>query len=74
MLAKLNVRLQLEHLSTHPQVQTALREGRLETHGWYYDIKTGEVQCWLEGQNRWAPVHESASGRSLTQGREARHA
>jgi carbonic anhydrase len=73
-LTKLNVRLQLEHLATHPQVLAKLREGALQLHGWYYQIQSGEVQSWHEGRNSWVPVHESGSGFSGSGSREARHA
>jgi carbonic anhydrase len=36
-----NVRLLIEHLMTYPSVQQAVREGRIEVHGLYYDLKTG---------------------------------
>ena len=38
-----NVRIQLEHLQTHPTVAAKLRRGALELHGWVYSIPTGEV-------------------------------
>jgi carbonic anhydrase len=38
-----NVRIQLEHLQTHPTVAAKLRRGALELHGWVYSIATGEV-------------------------------
>jgi carbonic anhydrase len=38
-----NVRIQLEHLQTHPTVAAKLRKGALELHGWVYSIATGEV-------------------------------
>ncbi len=38
-----NVRIQLEHLQTHPVVASRLRSKRLELHGWVYSIETGDV-------------------------------
>jgi carbonic anhydrase len=38
-----NVRIQIEHLQTHPTVAAKLRRGALEVHGWVYSIATGEV-------------------------------
>jgi carbonic anhydrase len=64
-LTKLNVRLQLDRLSTHPSVQEPLRAGTLALHGWYYQIDTGEVQAWQPLQERWAAVDESLPGISL---------
>jgi carbonic anhydrase len=38
-----NVRIQLEHLQTHPIVAARLRRKALELHGWVYSIETGDV-------------------------------
>ena len=64
-LTKLNIRLQLDHLSAHPKVQTQLRAGALELHGWYYKIDTGEVEAWEASEDRWVAVQESRSGLSI---------
>jgi carbonic anhydrase len=60
-LSKLNIRLQLENLRTHPQVRTALRAGTLSLHGWYYDIHSGTVQAWDADAQGWVAVNESYS-------------
>jgi carbonic anhydrase len=57
-LTKLNVRLQLDHLRTHPQVFSALNAGTLQLHGWVYAIGTGDVEAWDDDNNRWIPVPE----------------
>ncbi|MCS6286446.1 MAG: Carbonic anhydrase [Nitrospirota bacterium] len=38
-----NVRIQLNHLKTHPLVAARLRSKSLELHGWVYSIETGDV-------------------------------
>jgi carbonic anhydrase len=38
-----NVRIQLNHLKTHPLVAARLRSNSLELHGWVYSIETGDV-------------------------------
>jgi carbonic anhydrase len=58
-LTKLNIRLQLEHLRTHPQVRDAFRTGSLSLHGWYYRIETGVVEAWDVDGRRWVPVHDA---------------
>jgi len=40
-----NVLVQLQHLRTHPVVAARLAAGRLELHGWVYEIETGDVYC-----------------------------
>ena len=39
-----NIRLQIEHLNTYPSVRQAVREGKIEVHGLYYDLKTGSLE------------------------------
>ncbi len=46
-----NVIEQLAHLRTHPSVAQALAEGRLDLHGWVYDIGTGALDA-LDGTTR----------------------
>ena len=38
-----NVRLSLENLLTFPWVKSAVDEGRLSLHGWYFDLQSGEL-------------------------------
>lgn len=52
-VTKLNVRLQLKHLETHPYVFARLRAGNLSLHGWIFQIETGEVETWDGGEERW---------------------
>lgn len=46
-----NVIAQLANLQTHPSVRLALEQGRLNLHGWVYDIETGSVEA-LDGAAR----------------------
>lgn len=76
-VAKLNVRVQLDHLRTHPQVASRLRSGSLELHGWFYEIETGEVLAWDPEGLRWITVHEvahAATSRRDNPAGEAQHA
>jgi carbonic anhydrase len=36
----------MANLHTHPMVESRLREGQLELHGWYYEIHTGRVDAY----------------------------
>jgi carbonic anhydrase len=38
-----NVRLQIEHLKTYPLIKTALKEGKIQVHGLYYDLLSGTL-------------------------------
>lgn len=40
-----NVLQQLQHMKTHPAVAAKLAAGKIQMHGWVYDIETGEVRC-----------------------------
>jgi carbonic anhydrase len=41
--AKANVLLQVENVLTHPCVRNACEAGKLKVHGWYYDMKNGDL-------------------------------
>ena len=58
MLLKQNVILQLQHLKTHPAVAVRLAKGDVQLHGWVYDIKTGAVNAYDEGLQKFLPVNE----------------
>jgi carbonic anhydrase len=53
-----NVLAQLRNLRTHPVVAAGLAIGKLELHGWVYEIETGEVYCHDESTNTFRPVLE----------------
>ena len=40
-----NVLQQVQHLRTHPVVAAKLSTGKIEIHGWVYDIKSGNIRC-----------------------------
>jgi len=46
-----NVIAQLLNLKTHPSVALALEQGRLNLHGWVYDIETGSIVT-LDGRTQ----------------------
>jgi carbonic anhydrase len=58
MLVEQNVVLQLQHLKTHPTVATRIATGKLELHGWVYDIASGEVTAYDEAHAHFIPVVE----------------
>ena len=47
-LVRENVVAQLSNIRTHPSVALALAQGRLNLHGWVYDIETGSIEA-LDG-------------------------
>jgi len=53
-----NIKLQLQHLRTHPAVMSKLATGALELHGWVYDIEHGTIVAYEEVSDRFIPVNE----------------
>lgn len=51
-----NVLQQMRNLESHPSVAMALGAGKLEIHGWIYDIGKGEVNCFDPGKGHFVPV------------------
>src|SRR5512138_3132274 len=45
LIVEENVRLQLEHLHEYPFVRKARAAGKLQTHGWVYDMSNGEIRA-----------------------------
>lgn len=61
-----NVVAQLENLRTHPAVASRLRKGKLQLHGWVYQIDHGTVTAFDPELTRFVPIgkttDESESG------------
>lgn len=51
-----NVIAQLMNLKTHPSVALALEQGRLNLHGWVYDIETGTIAALDGTSNRFVSL------------------
>jgi carbonic anhydrase len=58
-LTHANVLVQLDNLQTHAYVRRAVEEGRLQVHGWYYDILTGSIERYDEALKRFVPLADS---------------
>lgn len=58
LLLEQNVKLQLQHLRTHPSVAARLAMGDLTLHGWVYDIKSGAVNAYDDATDQFVPVNE----------------
>ncbi len=58
-LVEQNIRLQLQHMRTHPAVAARVAEGRLKLHGWLYDIETGAVTTLDESGGPPQPLERS---------------
>jgi carbonic anhydrase len=51
-----NVVAQLLNMRGQPSVAKAIAEGRLQVHGWYYDIMTGHIERYDEAMHRFLPL------------------
>ncbi|NWG70566.1 MAG: carbonic anhydrase [Parvularculaceae bacterium] len=56
LLTKENILLQIAHLKTHPYVAARLAMGKVQIHGWYYDIASGDVLAYNEAASDFIPV------------------
>jgi carbonic anhydrase len=61
MTTQENVRIQIEHLQTHPTVAAKLRKGSLGIHGWVYSIATGDIWVYDSKDERFVSLAESAA-------------
>ncbi len=52
-LSQLNVLQQIEHLKTHPFIQQRLASGKLEIHGWWFDIAQAGIHSFNSKANRF---------------------
>ncbi|MFJ2363857.1 carbonic anhydrase [Pseudomonas sp. NPDC087697] len=65
-LVRENVVAQLANLKTHPSVALALEQGRLNLHGWVYDIESGSIAALDETTQRFVSLAEHPTTCALT--------
>jgi carbonic anhydrase len=51
-----NIVAQLHNLHAQPAVAKAVVHGRLDVHGWYYDILSGRIERYNESEGRFVPL------------------
>ena len=56
-----NVRIQLDHLKTHPAVAVRLRRRTLTLHGWVYSIPTGDIWAYDEDKDVFVSLADSVA-------------
>jgi len=56
-----NVIAQLNNLRTYPEIAAPVAAGKLELHGWCYDIGKGEVNVYDGRRKRFLPLREWAA-------------
>ncbi|NWA26418.1 carbonic anhydrase [Pseudomonas gingeri] len=65
-LVRENVIAQLANLKTHPSVALALEQGRLNLHGWVYDIESGSIAALDGGTGRFVSLAEQPQACALS--------
>ena len=55
-ISQANVLLQLAHLKTYPLIQERMKAGRLNLHGWWFDIGSGDIYSFDEGTKRFGLI------------------
>lgn len=53
-----SIRHQLDNLLTYPDIVKLLNEGKLQIHGWYYDIETGKIDFYDKENDNFKPLKE----------------
>jgi carbonic anhydrase len=56
-----NVRVQLDHLVTHPAVASRVRRGTLTIHGWVYSIPTGAIWTYDDQREEFVSLVNSVT-------------
>lgn len=56
-----NVRVQLDHLKTHPTVAARVRRGTLTLHGWVYSIPTADIWTYDDEKGVFVSLVDSAA-------------
>lgn len=58
ILAMENVVVQLTHLRSHPSVAARVAAGRLNLHGWFFDLEHGHVLALDGASGKFQPVED----------------
>lgn len=53
---KENVLLQLRNIQSYPFVAKALKDGNIYLHGWYYDIRTGNIYAYMPEKDTFEKI------------------
>lgn len=74
VLTEQNVLAQMDNLRTHPSVAAALHGGKLNLHGWVYDIETGTVRAYDPARKAFVPVFSTAVASQALASEQHQHA
>lgn len=58
-LSQINILQQMQHVKSYPKVAQKIKEGKLNVHGWYFDIATGDVYAYEEKLKKFTLIDEN---------------
>ncbi len=58
---KVSVIFQLENLLTYPAVKRRVDKGEVFLHGWYYDMKSGMIECYDDENYEFKPLAQETN-------------
>jgi carbonic anhydrase len=64
-LSQVNVLQQLDNVRTHECCARAIAEGKLQLHGWWFDVVTADVYAYDEGARRFLRIDDQSAERML---------
>ena len=53
---KNNIQLSIQRLMTYPYIVEALEEKRIELHGWWYEIRSGNLEAYDYGSKTFKKI------------------
>jgi len=62
-LSQLNVLLQMSHLQSYPVVKNAIASGKLQIHGWWFDIARANVYAYEEADEKFILIDKEEAKR-----------
>jgi carbonic anhydrase len=66
-----NVLAQMQHIRTHPYVASRMHAGKVELHGWVYDIKSGGFKVYNAKSGKFEEMLMEQERQSLTSRKKA---
>jgi carbonic anhydrase len=64
-LSQLNVLEQMQHVTSYPSVRERIEAGKLDVHGWWFDIARANVMAYEKDDDRFVLIDEAEAARIL---------
>jgi carbonic anhydrase len=66
-LSQWNVLVQLEHLVSYPIVRERMSGGKLQLHGFWFEISSGEMFAYMRESRSFQPIDAASAARLIAQ-------